>query len=621
MTFLPYILTACAVSVQIAPTEAYLVSNQWDRIFEIARDDLEVRRQLLAVVASAEEILKKGPSNWVRPYSLDQLPLSKRPSNLARLGGNAELLGLALSDCDQAQFLQKEVLILAAAARYTNRPDLLARCIEILAETVRHVPLQRPGYTLKSAEDRLPPGGDGVWLATSWGINGIVRITEMLGDCLPPALRGDLRQQVRSELERIYQDWKDERPWFVKVKAVTSNQWVEPSVALIQGAGMLESNEARRYYELGVKNLQLTLAALGPDGAWPEGTSYAEQTAGRLLDAVMLTRGRGDGRLGQYGYVTNAWRWMLHMRMPRHWLVNFGDCSTGVVPPWFRDTPSPALASAALATTDRRAIGLTKAFVPKGGSELHSLSFFTISKAVPTIPKEELSTHEYFPSQAVVCWRSSWDNARALGIWVKGGTAAELHGHRDQGGLGIYRGNQAILIDCGRSGYGDTQYERVALASGHSVLQIGASQDLSRGCSAPMAVRRLDAGGGEVTVDAGDCYQTGTIWRRRVAWEMDGLVTVVDSATLPTPTSGEWFRFHTGSRTPLDIRNERDLWMIRWPGATITIEADQKIAVSQVLWPDYLDGEGSHYLVNVSTVSPTFDLRLTTRISFPGPGE
>lgn len=591
----------------------------WDRIFDIARDDPSLRTYLLMTVEAAEVILKRSPANWVRPLSLSQLPLSQRPANLEQLGGNAEAHALARADCDQAQFLQKEGLILALAARYTGRQEFLDRCLEILEATSRHVPLQRPGYTLKTATDRLPPGGDGVWLATAWGINGVARITEVLGDRVPLRLQTELRKLVRTELDRIVQDWDEQRPWFVKVRAVTSNQWVEPSVALVQGAVMLGNDETIRHYELGIANLRQTLAALGADGAWPEGMGYAEQSAGRLLHAVSMARGRGDCRLDGFEYIQNAWSWFLHMRMPGGFLANFADTALSVVPPWFRDTPSPSMFFAAMAARDSRVLRITKSFYPHGSSDPHGLEYFAATRDISPLPKTALPTFAYFPSQALVCWRSSWEDVSGMGLWAKGGTRAELHGHRDQGGFCVYSGRQPVLIDCGRSDYGASDYRRTADRQGHSVLQPGAIEDLSRPCDAPMEISHLGPEGGALRISPGGCYAPGTEWCRSLAWNGEGQVVVEDKVSLPGTFHGEWMRFHTGSCQPLEVTGSEHSWTVSWTDATMTLTADCSIVLSQEEWPDYLGDRSRHYVVKVDTASPATKMQLKTVVVIKKP--
>lgn len=620
-----YVLTAClSILINAAPVTqsadahhrsySWAGGSDWAKIIEASRSTPKLRRWFFELISAAETALAKGPSNWIRPQSMIELSISQRPTNADRLGANAELQALARADCDQVQFLQKEGELMAVAARYSGREDLLRRCEEILEATLTHIPLQRPGYTLQSATDVLPVGGDGVWLATSGGIAGIVRIVDVLGDQLPPALVAKLRKFVGVELDRIKRDWEESRPWFVKVNAYQSNQWIELSVALVQGSLFLGRDEFGPHYELGIRNLQLTLNRLGKDGAWPEGISYAVQTAGRLLYAVTLARDNKDDRLDGSTYSLHAWEWFLHMRMPGNMLVNCSDSILSRVPDWFVRTPFPALATAAIASKDSRALGLVKSFCPDGGPDPWGIEYEYAIANVPEIAVDEFPTYAFFQSQQLVCWRSDWVKEDAIGIWVKGGSPIELHGHRDQGSVCMYVGDNPILLDCGRPEYGASDYSKYSGACGHSVLQPGAQADLSHACLATVTVKELTAATGHVLIEAGNCYQEGTQWLREITWTQVGILDVNDCIVLPTPFSGELLRFHTGSHLPLNVSGNGKVWKASWPGAEVTVEASTPIVLSQLFWPDRVEEPWSHAVLTISVVEPTASVSIQSRV-------
>ena len=139
-------------------------------------------------------------------------------------------------------------------------PALLARALALLDAFVDHRPLQRPGSTLSSDDMTMPAGGDGVWLATAWGMSGIVEMLDLLGDQVPAQLRARLDLLLREEVMRICEDWADRRPWFVRVHTPVSNQWLEPSLALVQACLHLKDPRLAPCYDLGVENIAQMLA-------------------------------------------------------------------------------------------------------------------------------------------------------------------------------------------------------------------------------------------------------------------------------------------------------------------------------------------------------------------------
>jgi hypothetical protein len=188
-------------------------------------------------------------------------------------------------------------------------------------------------------------------------------------------------------------------------------------------------------------------------------------------------------------------------------------------------------------------------------------------------------------------------------VWVRGGHPLDQHDHQDRGHVNfIWKGNP-ILIEAGTPAYHHplmmTQYTP---GIGHNVLQIGDNApadsaeagELVRmpgwqkpGGVAPIDVGRLDASGGDVTVDATKCYDGLQLWKRRVQWDADRL-TVSDEVQLaPGTTDFIMFRWHLGTNEVATVKEEEGRHAIAFGGLRLSIESSAPVEVSQIKMPDH----------------------------------
>lgn len=570
------------------------VSPDWTSVITSLRNDPSLKDELAWIISEAERVTAIGPAMFRRAMAIQEIPPEHLVTGLDAMGANAERRALAYFDCTQSHFLLKNGVTLALAARATNRPEFLQRCIEILGETSTKSPLQRPGYTLKSPADTLPVGGDGVWLGTAMGIRGVIDMLDILGANVPGDLRASLRALLRREVHRIVDDWSCARPWYVKTNAANSNQWIEPSSALLLACQYLEDANLRPAYDLAVENILATIAIVGSDGAWREGVSYGVCSMDALFAALSAMSRGGDHRFDYLPYRLNAWRWLLHMHLPGGNLVNWGDSTFSRLPSWHVSTPFNSLARAAELGGGDAALAQLKSLFPNGSDMGPGVWYATRVSGLPAAPLSALDTFSYFPDAQLVTWRSQWNppsvvDGETLSIWVKGSSPEEIHAHRDQGQVSVYRGSEPILLDCGLSNYGDPEYStHFAAAAGHGIMQVGALPPSGRGVDAPLEVHALNAAGGDVSVDVTRGYAGALECSRRVRWSRSGVVDVLDRATFSRPVSrgSELFRFHTGSRAALVVSGSGNSWSVSWHGAELTLNADAPIDVEQQLLPD-----------------------------------
>jgi hypothetical protein len=583
----------------------------------------ETRRRLEELCRGADDLLRLDPARYQRAHRLEDIPADQLDGRAASAGKNRDVFALAMSDCAQTHQLCDEGVRLALAARCTGRADLLERALAVLSAAAGYEPLQRPGWTAYSPEAALPPGGDGVWLATHWGISGIVDMLAVLGDRVPPDLQASLRALLRREALQIVKDWEDRRPWYVRSRAVVSNQWIEPSLGLIKACLFLGDEDLRPAYNLGARNLAESLAACGEDGAFHEGVGYARMTLGSLFDTIDAMALAGDRRMHDFPFVQRAWFWLVQMHLPGPRLLNAYDAGESPLPAWARKTPFHALASAVRASRDPRALRAVGTLFPEGSGSLYGIRYAAALAARPS-PVEPLLPAPFaaFPSQRVVVWRERFEPPAepqtAFAIWVRGGSPRDSHVHRDQGQVSVVRGTNAVWLDCGTPVYSDPKLEtHYACAAGHNILQIGERLPRGHAADAPLTVRALDESGGHVQIDTTAAYLTAESCTREVRWSRDRRVEVLDRVRLAFAASAgtEWYRFHTGSAEAVAISGSGREWTVRWPGAVMTLKCDRPIRVLQEPWPDRERVPFTHVVVRILAAREEQALTLATTLT------
>jgi len=599
---------------------AYRGAN-WNSIFVLSQASPPLRQYLFSLDGSARNSIAAPSSMYRRPAALADINSKILDARAASLGGNREQFALAMADCSQADFIRTKGVELALMAVYTNNPDYLSKSIEMLDAMLEHQPLQRPGWTLTSATSQLPAGGDGVWLATHWGISGIVDMLNILGERVPSSTRDSLRVMLRAEIERIARDWADKRPWYVRGKNITSNQWIEPNVGLVKACLYLGDPALLPAYNMGVENLAMTIEGLGADGAFLEGVSYASMTLGPLFDVLRDLKSNGDLRCHDFPFVNNAWRWMVQMNMPGRQLVNSYDSRMSRLPDWAVSTPLPSLASAALASSDPAAMPALKSLFPKGIGSITGIRYeAAVEESTGTA---ELPTFAFFPSQQQLVWRSAWQAPAvtaqtALGMWLRGGSNKESHTHRDQGQVSIYCGNRIVLMDCGTPDYSDPQLnEKYAQAAGHGIMQVGELLPRGTAVDAPVSVNQLSATGGSAKIDTTAAYRGVTLCTREVTWSESGAFAILDNVALAStaPAGTEFYRFHAGTADQVAISGGGSEWTVTWRGTSMRISADRAITVDQVDWPDATRAPFHHQAIIIRASAEGRGLMLSTQIS------
>jgi hypothetical protein len=170
---------------------------------------------------------------------------------------------------------------------------------------------------------------------------------------------------------------------------------------------------------------------------------------------------------------------------------------------------------------------------------------------------------------------------------------------------------------------------------GHNVLQIGDAPAPARAGKAvagwqksrtvaPIDVRRLDASGGDIVVDASACYDDLAKWRREVKWTAAAVEVRDDVVLAGDKAEHILFRWHLGTRNEVRISGGGGRWVIAWDSARLDIESVSELRLTQEQLPEHTleqrtwtEGHDDqlHACLIVRTAAPIGTAGILTRIT------
>ena len=568
-----------------AAAQRVSAAGDWGEMADEVRQRPELAERLKTMIASARRVAAT--------------PIVKRVYHYADLGkdrtwldGRAKFMdgqprqewfGLAMSDCGTSGTILTELPLLAFAYRCTGEDVFRVRIISQLEETATWSPLQRPGWQLCTpAPDPVPADyWDGSWLSTGTGIRALADTLELLpAGGVPPELMDQLRTLLRAEIKTISEDWQLKRGWFRGGKGVPqTNQWVLPTEGLIRACLVLGKDRYAAEYELGVANLLRALDVQGQQGEFNEGIGYAMFTVSSMLAAAHAMAAQGDARALEHPFLRGFPTWAVHHLQPGRFRVNCFDAGGARTPRNDSGTRQLLETLAVFARSQTAAWALSNLY----DGPTNDLAGLLDGTA--TLPAEAPPCFAFYDGPARrVNWRSSWTDD-ADGVWVRGGHPLDGHDHFDRGHVNYIVCGKPLLIEAGTPGYDNpaihTLYSTVV---GHNVLEVEGLKP--RKAPAPLTVSRLDASGGDLTVDGTACYPGLKHWRRRVSWDRSQL-TVEDQVAAPADRPVVMlFRWHLGTDQPVKITGEGGNWQVAWPAGTLALTSPVPVTVTQEQLPD-----------------------------------
>ena len=565
-----------------------------------------------------------------RPRTLEELrkwrvhlKYKTRPPHMSALPDKEwEAFCLSQGDNIAGALLKVELPRLAAAATLTGDAKLFERVCAQLAELAAWSPLERRGWSLNNSKPRYKDD-DGAWLGTGWLVRTIADTVDLLPpDKIPPDLRAALESRLADELALMEKDWATKRPWYVRSQAAHSNQWILPNEALVRACLFLGVDRHRETYEGGISRLLRSMEAQGADGEFVEGLRYSGLSLESLYSIARATARTGDNRLLTHPFLQKFPTWLVHHFQPGGFLINTFDAPGSSRGNLTRDRD--LFATVALVTGNPYALwGLrTRAGF---GDTLDAI-------LAANIPASRASAPPLFANYAKATrlnWRSSWDDDKATGLWLRGGHATDFHDHMDRGHVNFIIGRRALLIEAGTLNYAvPNNATHLRSVAGHNVLQVGdtapdkltpaalkhAGQILTRERrSAPITVERMDDASGVASVDVSGCYESVAKWKRRVEWNQSS-ATIVDEVELKQPDIVQ-FRWHLG--VPAGAPTRTSAGQITAGDVSITYNADATVAARIESMPDATLASKEitqHACVVLRTDSPVQRLKLKTQI-------
>jgi hypothetical protein len=625
---------ACASFAQDAP-DTGIGQNvlAWRDLIEQAKSDPNVEEARSTLVQSALEAAK--------------LPIVRRVHSLTEVGHNRtwldgrseqlepeikEPFALAMSDAAAGNTLAQELPVLAAGYQLTGNPAMLDRILAQLEEMASWSPLQRPGWTLYTPGNRLPADGkDGNWLGTGTNIRAIGDTLDVLTEAsVNPDLLKRLHVVLEAEVAGVVDDWETKRSWFIRSDNPYTNQWVLPTEGLVRACLILGVENHRDAYELGVANLSRAMDAHGERGEFEEGFGYAQFTVTSMLHASHAMAVAGDRRAIDHPFLKHFPTWLVHHFQPAKMVINCFDAGGAYDA---AEGTRSFLSLTAMCTGDPVARWALANYVSGPSDDLAGLA----ARALPPVgPEAAPPLFAVYERAARVNWRDSWD-VDGTGVWVRGGHPLDQHDHQDRGHVNFIVRGRPILIEAGTPAYSHPQImTHYSSGVGHNVLQLGTEEpeDASdtgktvshpgwqkRGGVAPIAVTRLDASGGDITVDGTACYDGLARWTRHVVWDKDNLTVTDEVALVEGTEQAILFRWHLGTEEVVEIEGEGNSYTVTWSDATVALSGDAPLTVTQQRLPDNTlqdhdgneDAKNGHTCVVVITEGPVHVLQMTAR--------
>jgi len=612
-------------------------ARDWGAMADEVRQRPELAERLAAMIVSARKVAATPIVKRVHHYAdigKDRTWLDGRAKFMDGQP-RQEWFGLAMSDYGTSGTILSELPLLAFAYRCTGEEAFLARIISQLEETATWSPLQRPGWQLCTPAPAPVSDDywDGSWLATGTGVRALADTLELLpAGSVPPELMDKLRTLLHAEIETITEDWKLKRGWFRRGNGVPqTNQWVLPTEGLVRACLVLGKDRYAAEYELGVTNLLRALDIQGEQGEFNEGIGYAMFTVSSMLAAAHAMAAQGDARALEHPFLRGFPTWAVHHLQPGRFRINCFDAGGARTPRNDGGTRQLLETLAVFAQSQTAGWALSKLYdgptndlaglLARTATRGHVGESLRDSQPVSERPDHVTPCFAFFDGPARrVNWRSSWADD-ADGVWVRGGHPLDGHDHFDRGHVNYIVRGKPLLIEAGTPGYDNpaihTLYSTVV---GHNVLELEGHKP--KKAPAPMTVSRLDASGGDLTVDGTACYPGLKHWRRAVRWDQSQLV-VEDQVEAPADKPAVMlFRWHLGTDQSAKISGEGGNWQVVWPEGTLALGSSVPLTVTQEKLPDNTICLGKkdngwdflHTCVVVRTVQSASSADLTTTV-------
>jgi hypothetical protein len=513
------------------------------------------------------------------------------------------------------------------SANATTQAALAQKMIDVANETKTHIPFQRWGWSsINTCTSPMFNDGNG-YLSSNWYTNATSNMLLFNGGTFSIQLQNSLKDQLRSEVYGLVENWTDRLPWYTSGLLPESvpgpngnpgqyntNQWIEPATGIIEGSLSHGGTYMLPAYNLGVALVAEALQYQHSDGCFLEGYGYAQQSAPPIFRTIITTSNIGDNRLKNdqlYPFTKNAWKYMLDCILPGNAILNAQDNRNQQLQSYAFNGGPPSTQLAAMGSSDPYALKNMKYLFPTPLNEFQGIRYYNAIRGVTaelTIPN-----YNFYDGGELVIWRSNRDipsvvaaggGTASFAIWAKGCSPKEGHWHRDQGQFSVYHGFNIILMDCGIDYNTDNpllvnSIQSLQEVTGHNTLQVDARL-MDTGAyrpNCPMTMSMLSATGGNVTIDIKDGYFNTNSATRNLSWykptgpveSTPMSINVIDNFNKTNGVSSgvELYRYHTGNTIGLNIYGVGTSWSIVWGNASMSINTNRPVTIGQTGFTDF----------------------------------
>lgn len=341
------------------------------------------------------------------------------------------------------------------------------RLLDVSRETLRRVLLLGYAYRM-TGDNRYGQRAEQELLSVSafsdWNPSHYLDVAEMttavaigydwLFGMMSNATKETVRQAIidkglRPSFDVRYNNWIErENNW----NQVCNAAMAYGALAIYEDASSLADSVIWR----SVSSIHKPMKNYGPDGAYPEGYSYwgfGTTYNVMLIDALEKCFGSDFNLSRQKGFLQTA-GFILHMVAPDHESFNYGDNKdTGRM--------SPAMFWLAKQNKDLSLLWNERSLFKKGNKKkLMDYRFFTLAMLwgagtnMRHLPEPQRKVW-VSPScvTPVALMRTSWDDAKAIYLAFKGGSASSSHAHLDAGSFVMVANGERWAMDFGRQDY------------------------------------------------------------------------------------------------------------------------------------------------------------------------
>jgi hypothetical protein len=421
------------------------------------------------------------------------------------------------------------------------------------------------------ASCRYPTWGlgriDGMDLATGHQLYGLGLVYDWCHADLDEATRRTIREMLVRRSTAMFEAAATGKAWW-RQSYLQNHLWVNVCGLAVSGMALAdEVPDAPLWVGLAQEKFQLTMAALGSDGASHEGVGYWEYGVEYLLKYMSLAR----SQLGHDFYGSAWWRntalYAQYLALPRQaWtrnlsVVDIADCPRGH---WYG--PDYLLRGLAHEYRDGHAQWLAQqvqeARVAAPGAPWLNLLWY--DPRVKPQPPGDLPTLRHFDDMGIVAARSDWSGRESLLVFKCGpylGHQAVSNFTYDAGGGHVHPdANHLVLFGAGEWLLRDDGY-RAKWSGQHNTLLVDGQGQLGEGAQwfqAKQAIKafprilrcastpELD----QMSGDAGDAYPASLglrRYQRHVLFLKPDVLLVCDDIVTDRPRALE-LRFHPESR-------------------------------------------------------------------------